>query len=71
MVSASAVGTLTYTASSTDIANQPDLLVAKNMGVARAANDAPSPVLLTFDHALSKVAFTLQKGTPACTVKSI
>lgn len=28
MVSASAVGTLTYTASSTDIANQPDLLVA-------------------------------------------
>ena len=47
-----------YTASSADIVNQPDLIVATN-AAKRSKTDANAPVALQFSHALTAVSFAM------------
>lgn len=49
-----------YTASSADIVNQPDLIVATN-AAQRSKTDANAPVELQFSHALTAVSFAMSR----------
>lgn len=49
-----------YTASSADIVNQPDLIVATN-AAQRSKTDANAPVDLQFSHALTAVSFAMSR----------
>lgn len=51
---------ITYTASNTDIANQPDLIVATNKG-----SKSKEALGLNFYHALTAVTFSVDKNLPA------
>ena len=51
---------ITYTASNTDVANQPDLIVATNKG-----SKSKEALGLNFYHALTAVTFSVDKNLPA------
>ena len=51
---------ITYTASNTDVANQPDLIVATNKG-----SKSKEALDLNFYHALTAVTFSVNKNLPA------
>lgn len=60
--------TLLYTVAD-DVANQQDLLVAKNVGV--TGDDTNSPISLSFNHALTAVQFGIGSTMAAGTIKKI
>ena len=60
--------TLSYTVAD-DVANQQDLLVAKNVGV--TGDDTNSPISLSFNHALTAVQFGIGSTMAAGTIKKI